>query len=216
MNYPLTLSFKLFSSGRNIRGIDSLGQTVLRVHQKAFALKEKVDVTMNSDHKHSEYKIKADRILDYSAEHYISDDSGKPLGKVRRQGMKSRWVGIYYTLRHIFSQDRWDLEKLRSQWKITYFIEDASGNEIGRITEWEPLLKLIGTFLEEVILIRPFLNPMYEVVFQDHVIFQVKKRPAFLRRIFTVDTLEDIPEELEGLLLNGLFMMLLLERYFGI
>ena len=216
MNYPLTLSFNWFSSGRIIRGIDSFGQTVLHVHQKAFALKEKVDVTLNTDHTPSEYKIKADRILDYSAEHYISDDTGKPLGKIKRQGMRSRWVGIYYTLRHIFSKDRWDLEKLRSQWKITYVIEDASGVEIARIIEWEPLLKLIGTFLEEVILLRPFLNPKYELVFQDHAVFHVKKHPAFLKRIFTVDQLDEIPDEQESLLLNGLFMMLLLERYFGI
>src|SRR5512139_227057 len=116
-NYPLSLSFKIIAFNPQIKITDASGQTVLYVKQKALALKEAVKVFADERQQAELYDIKANKIIDFSAQYNINTFAGSPVGTVKREGMKSLW-------------------------KATYNVLDNSGVQVGLIHEENPMIKV--------------------------------------------------------------------------
>jgi uncharacterized protein YxjI len=190
LNYPLTLSFKVIAFNPQVKIADASGQTVLYVKQKALALKEAVKVFADEGQQRELYDIKANRIIDFSAQYNIATAGGMPVGTVKRQGMKSLW-------------------------KATYNILDAAGAEVGLIHEENPWIKVLDGLLSDVPFVGMFINPAYLVDLRGQTVLRLKKQPSVFEAKFTLDKLGGFSDVEEGLLLQSIIMMVLLERSRG-
>jgi len=194
LNYPLTFSFKVVAFNPQVKVTDASGNVVLYVKQKALALKEDVKIFADEAQSRQLYQLKANKIIDFSAQYNITSAGGAPLGAVKRQGMMSIW-------------------------KATYNILDGSGVEAGVIHEENAWVKVVDAMLGEVPVIGMFtgylFNPAYLVDYRGQTVLYLKKQPAFLEGKFTVEKRGNFSEADEGLLLSSVVMTLMLERSRG-
>lgn len=195
MNYPLSLSFKLLAIANQIYVRDASGALVFYVKQKAFKLKEAITVFADEGQTQPYFTINADRIIDFSARYHFADMSGRPLGSIKRQGM-------------------------RSLWKASYEIMEGE-NVALRINEENGWVKVLDAMLSEVPVVGMFtgyfFNPSYLVTRPDGTpVFRLKKEPAFFEGKFAIEhigQLHNQDDEFRAVL--GMMMMILLERSRG-
>lgn len=198
VQYPLTLNFKVLAFGPQIFVRDASGREILFVHQKALKLKEDIVVYSDSKKTTSLFSIKADRIIDFSANYTFSDSAGNVLGKIKREGM-------------------------RSIFKASYNVMDAAGNIVGHIKEDNGWIKVIDALVGELPIVGIFsgyfFNPSYTLYRGqglEQPLLHIKKQPAFLEGKFTIEKKSEpqmAGEETAWLL--GTMMMVLLERSRG-
>lgn len=189
-NYPLTFSFKVIAFNPQVKVTDAAGNVVLYVKQKALALKEDIKIFADEAQARQLYQLKANKIIDFSAQYNITTAGGAPLGAVKRQGM-------------------------RSMWKASYNIVDAGGGDVGLIHEENPWLKVLDALLSDVPFVGMFINPAYLVDYRGQAALYLKKQPAFLEGKFTVEKRGNFNDADEGLLLSSVVMALMLERTRG-
>lgn len=191
LSYPLELSFKIVTIGTRIRVMDAAGRQVAYARKKKFKLKEDVMVYEDEDQSRLRFRLKADRVIDFSASYIITGPDGHPIGAVQRQGMKSMW-------------------------KSAYSLADARGNQIGVIHEENPWVKVLDGLMEMIpfgdALGGLFFNPAYLADLRGATVLRVQKERAVLESKFTIEKRGDFSEEEEQVLLAGTIMMLMLER----
>ena len=190
LNYPLNFSFKIIAFNPQVKVTDATGAVVLYVKQKALALKEDIKIFADESQSRQLYQLKANKIIDFSAQYNITTAGGAPIGAVKRQGM-------------------------RSMWKASYNIVDASGGDVGLIHEENPWLKILDGLVSDVPFVGMFINPAYLVDYRGQVVLYLKKQPAFLEGKFTVEKRGNFNDADEGLLLSSVVMALMLERTRG-
>jgi uncharacterized protein YxjI len=191
MNFPLQLTFKILAIAPQLTVTDAQGDVLADVQQKLFKLKEAVTVYADANKQKTNYEIKADRIIDFSARYHFRSADGAELGSVRRRGM-------------------------RSLWKATYEVFDSAGAVSYKITEDNPWVKMIDTVLGGIPILGfftgYFLHPSYNVLQDDKTVARMTKQPAFFEGRFTVGRLQALSEVDEERMLLGLMMLILLER----
>ena len=92
------MSFKVFTIGDRIRVTDATEHQIAYVRKKSFRLKEDVKVYTDEEQKETIYRIKTDQVLDFGATYKITFPDGRPVGAIRRKGMKSLWRSTYDVL----------------------------------------------------------------------------------------------------------------------
>jgi uncharacterized protein YxjI len=191
LSYPLDLGFKIATIGTRVRVTDATGRQVAYVRKKKFRLKEDVGVYHNEDQKALRFRIKADRMWDFGAAYVISDPGGRPLGAVKRHGV-------------------------RSMWKSSYAVSDALGQEIGLIHEENPMVKVFDSLAESIpggdALGGLFFNPAYLVELRGDPVLRLKKQRSVFESSFRLEKLGEFTEGEEDLILASIIMMVLLER----
>jgi uncharacterized protein YxjI len=195
VNYPLDLSFKLLALANQISVTDAQTNLLFYVKQKMFKLKEAVTVFADKEQMQPLFKINADRVIDISARYHITDVSGRELGSVKRQGMKSLW-------------------------RARYDIFDGEGNPSFTISEEDPWVKVIDALIGEIPIVGMFtglmFNPSYVVKNKhDAVIMRFKKQPSMFESKFRLESLIPISPEEEQRTVLSVLMMVLLERRRG-
>ena len=189
LSYPLDLSFKIVTIGTRISIKDATGRQVAYVRKKKLKLKEDVRVYEDENQSRLLFRMKADRMLDFSARYAISDPDGRPIGAVGRRGMKSLWSSVYV-------------------------LEDAYDTEAGSLREETPWAKVLDGMMESLPLGDAlgglFFNPAYLAELYGRGVLRIQKQPSVLESSFRIDKLADFSEE--DLLLAGIVMMVLLER----
>ncbi|MBK6751862.1 MAG: hypothetical protein KA956_06070 [Pyrinomonadaceae bacterium] len=195
MNYPIKLSFKLLAIASQIYVRDANGQLIGYVKQKLLKLKEDINVFADEQQTQHLYKIKADRVIDFSAKYNFSDATGRLLGSIKRKGM-------------------------RSIFKAHYMIFDSNEIQTMEIHEENGWIKVVDSLLGEVPILGMFtgyfFNPSYIVTRMDGTqVARLKKQPAFMEGIFELEPLVPIPAEDEAELLLSVLTMTLLERNRG-
>ncbi len=142
LNYPLDMSFKFFAINPQVRITDAGGQVVAYIKQKAFKLKEDIKIFSDEQQQQQLFQIKADRIIDFSANYSITRPDGRPVGSIKRKGA-------------------------RSILKATYLLFDANGSEVGMIQEENAWVKVMDALIGEVPVLGIFsglmFNPAYLV-----------------------------------------------------
>ena len=194
MEYPLELKFKLWAFAPQLSITDSQGNLALYVRQKLWKLREAIGVFSDTERTNQLYSIKADRILDFSARYNFSDQADKPLGAVKRRGLKSLWKSHY---------DVFDGEMV-----------------VFTIQEENPWIKVIDSLCAEIPILGMFtgyvFNPTYLVSRPDgRTVMHLSKQPTFLSRIFSIKKVDQISDREEIQVVLSLLMMLLLERNRG-
>ncbi len=194
MQYPLELRFRLLTLGQRITATDATGKTLMFIKQKMFKLKEHVEIYADESQTNLLFHIKADRMLDFTANYGFTDAQGNDWGSVRRKGMRSLWSAHYQ------------------------IIQD--GQVDMTIDEESPMKKLLESLLGEIpllgVLAVYLLNPSYIVKRPDGTeLLRLTKQPAFFEGRFTLEKLNDMPEDDELRSLMSLIMLVLLERARG-
>ena len=191
LSYPLDLSFKIVTIGTRVKIKDAAGRQVAYVRKKKFKLRENVGVYVDVDQSRLLFRMKADRMIDFSARYAISGPDGHPLGAVGRRGMKSLWSSAY-------------------------LLEDAYGTEAGSIREDNPWTKVLDGVMESLPLGDAlgglFFNPAYLAELYGKDVLRIQKQPSVMESSFRIHKLADFSDEEEDLLLAGIIMMVLLER----
>lgn len=195
MNYPIELSFKLLAIASQIYIRDARGQLIGYVKQKLFKLKEDINIFADEAQKQHLFNIKADRVLDFSAKYNFTDAGGRPLGSLRRKGM-------------------------RSIWKANYEVFDAASNHVFNINEESGWVKVVDSLVGEVPVLGMFtgyfFNPSYLVSRIDGTsVARLKKQPAFFEGKFELAALQELGDEEEVRVLLSVLTMTLLERSRG-
>ena len=195
MQFPLQLTFKITTITNDFRVQDAEGRELAFVRQKLFRLKEEIHVFSDESRQQLNFKIKADRWLDFSATYRFFDANDKEIGCVVRHGMKSIW-------------------------KASYQIYDEKQQPDFAVNEENAMVKIFDGMFGELPIIGMFtgyfFNPSYIVTRPDGtLIARLQKEKSFFGRRFSVDKLAEFESGEENRLLLGLMMMILLERQRG-
>lgn len=196
MEYPLDLSFKIMALAPQIYVRDANGETVCYVKQKMFKLKEAVVVYSDDTKANILCEIKADRIIDWSANYHFYDTSGETFGSVRRKGM-------------------------RSIWKAHYEVFDEDGNHASTIQEENPMAKVADSVLGELPIVGLFSGYLFHPKYllseaaDGSPKMRLSKQPAMWEGKYRLERMYDYDDvaELRGLM--AFMMMTLLERARG-
>lgn len=195
MNFPLSLSFKLLALANQIYVRDANGNLLGYVKQKMFKLKEDINIFADEQQTQMLFNIKADRMIDWSANYSFTDSRGNYLGSIKRQGM-------------------------RSIWKASYDVFDSAGNQVYKIHEENGWVKVADALFGELpivgILSGYVFNPTYLVDRMDGTpVAHLKKEPAMFEGKFILSNLSPLSTEEETRVVLGVLMMILLERRRG-
>lgn len=190
--YPLTLTFAITLVGAQVTVVDAAGSLVSFVKQKAFKLKEDVTVFADEGQTRPLYHLKANKVIDIGATYAITSPEGRAIGSVKQRGM-------------------------RSFWKATYDVLDASGAAVARIHEENPWVKMLDALIGEIPIagwiIRRWINPAYVVESIDGIRYlRLQKRPSLIERRFQLDRENTMMPALEAVTMPAVIMVLLLER----
>ena len=200
--YPLNLRFKLLALAPRIIVTDANGTEQLFVNQKIFNLKEDVRIYNNSNKERELYRIRADRIIDFSANYKFFDASGtNQIGSIKRKGM-------------------------RSLWRTTYFMDNASGQTTHHLKEDNPWVKILDAVVEQVPFLNLFtgyfLNPTYTAYRgnnredEGQPVMKLIKKPSFFEAGYELQLVNpQVSQEEELQVLLGIMMMVQLERRRG-
>ncbi|MBU2994851.1 hypothetical protein KO500_00290 [Cellulophaga baltica] len=195
LSFPLKFVFKISSFSNDFTATDANGQTVAYVKQKMFKLKEAISIYEDETKSKVNFKINADKWIDFSTAYSFTDANGSELGKVARKGWASIWKAKY--------------ELIDQHQKLQYHIREENA--------W---VKVIDSLMGEIPILGMFtgylFNPSYIVTDLDgNNVARLKKEASFFGRKFEVNKLTDIDVDDEQRILLGLMMMILLERRRG-
>ncbi|OEK08869.1 hypothetical protein A8C32_00920 [Flavivirga aquatica] len=195
VKYPVSFKFNITTLSNDFIAKDSLGTTIAYVKQKMFKLKEDILIYNDESKSEIEYRINADKWIDFSAVYSIKDKKGKEIGKVARKGWKSLWKTEY--------------ELIDQHQKFQYHIREDNA--------W---VKVIDSLIGQIPVLGAFtgyfFNPSYSVLdLNNKAIVRLKKEASFFGRKFKISKLSDIDLDDEEQIILGLMMMILLERRKG-
>lgn len=195
MNYPVTLTFKLLALASQIYVRDANGNLIGYVKQKLLKLKEDINVFADENQTQILFNIKADRVIDFSAQYNFTDSRGNFLGSIKRQGM-------------------------RSLWRSHYLISDSQNRQVLEIREENAWVKVIDALVGEIPIVGMFtgylFNPAYIVSKTDNSpVVRLQKQPAMFEGKFLVEAQTQMSPSDENLVLLSVLTMTLLERARG-
>ncbi len=195
MKFPIDFNFKIIALANRVYVRDAHQNVIGFAHQKFFKLKEDIRIYSDESQNRQIYNIRADRILDFSANYTFYNENGIEIGSIRRQGM-------------------------RSIWKATYHLCDANRTEIMQINEENAWRKVGDALLSEIPILGMFtgyfMNPSYLVSkMNGSVVARLDKQPAFFESKFQLSKNAELSENEEQLIYLGTLMMTLLERARG-
>jgi len=91
------MRFKLISLTPQVYITEANGNEVVFVRQRMLKLKEDIQIYSDSSKSEEIFRIKADRIIDFSANYHFTDSRlDEPLGSIKRKGMRSLWRATYF------------------------------------------------------------------------------------------------------------------------
>lgn len=195
IKYPVDFKFNIGTISNDFVAKDALGIPLAYVKQKMFKLKEDILIYDNEAKSQLNYRIKADKWIDFSAAYSITDKDNKEIGKVARKGWKSIWKTEY--------------ELIDQHQKLQYHIREDNA--------WVKVFDgILGQLPVLGALTGYFFNPSYSVLdLNNNPIVRLKKEASFFGRKFKITKLDDIDADDEERIILGLMMMILLERRKG-
>lgn len=195
LQFPLHFKFQIMSLANDFVASDTHGTTVAYVRQKMFKFIDEIVVYNNESESQVDYRIKANKWIDFSAAYNFTAGDGREVGKVARKGWSSIWKANY----EIYSEAQ----------ELQYIIREENGwIKVGDALFGEiPILGLFTGYL---------FNPSYIVkTTSGEEVMRLKKESSFTGRKFNVYQLKQLNDRENEKLVLGLMMMILLERRRG-
>jgi hypothetical protein len=195
LQFPLQFKFQIMSLANDFVASDAQGTTVAYVRQKMFKFIDEIVVFSNESESQVDYRIKANKWIDFSAAYNFTNNEGRDVGKVARKGWSSMWKANY----EIYSENH----------ELRYIIREENGwIKVGDALFGEiPILGLFTGYM---------FNPSYIVrTTQGEEVMRLKKESSFTGRKFNVTQLKELYDGENEKIVLGLMMMILLERRRG-
>ncbi len=195
LRFPIKFRFKISTLANDFVAKDADDRTIAYVRQKMFKLKEDIVIYNDESKSQENYRIKANKWLDFSAAYSFFDSKEVEFGKIARKG----W---------------------RSIWKASYEIIDENEQIQFHVKEENAWVKVFDALLGEIPLLGIFtgylFNPSYIVTDKnERTVIRLKKMPSFFGREFEIEELLKVDENDYERIILGLMMMILLERRRG-
>lgn len=195
LSYPLQFKFKIGTLANDFIATDGNGNTLAFVRQKMFKLKEEVIVFSDESRSKENFRIKADKWLDFNTVYNFTSANNHNLGKITRKG----WASL---------------------WKAKYELYDEKDQQDLIIEEENPFTKVMDSLLEGIPILGMFsgyfFHPTYSIKRPDGtIVARISKVKSFWGRKFKIDNLAPFETGEEIRILLGTMMMLLLERRRG-
>ncbi len=196
IQYPLTLSFKIFALSKQATVTDATGRTVLYTKQKMFKFREQVEIWTDKSQATRLADIKANKVIDWSARYFSTDAHGGEIGSVGRRGWRSIWKAHYETF------------------------NPGDNTPDFSIREENPWTKVLDSMLGEVPIVGMFtgyfFHPSYLASRSDgSPAMRITKQPAFWEGRFQINKLGNLTPREELNLFLSFMMLILLERRRG-
>ncbi|UZR98582.1 hypothetical protein [Chondrinema litorale] len=193
--FPVNFKFKISTFANDFIASDANDDTIAYVRQKMFKFKEDIQIYSDESRSQENYRIRADRWLDFSAAYAFFDANGNEFGKVVRKG----W---------------------RSLWKANYEIINEHQEHQFSISEENGWVKVMDALFAEIPILGIFtgylFNPSYMVTdLSGEPIVRLTKKPSFFGRKFELVKIGMLKTEDSEKIMLGLMMMILLERRRG-
>lgn len=195
IKFPVNFQFKISTLSNDFTATDATGKCIAYVRQKMFKLKEEIIIYNDESKSKVNYRIKADRWLDFSAAYAFYDERGAEIGKIARKGWRSIWKAKY--------------DVIDQHQALQYHINEENG--------W---VKVIDSLLGEIPILGfftgYFFNPTYLVSDTDgKAIVRLSKLPSFWGRKFELTKRDEMDNDDDDRIVLALMMMILLERRRG-
>lgn len=195
IHFPVTFDFNISTFANDFTAKDSAGKTIAYVRQKMFKLKEEISVFDTDAKATVNYKIRADKWLDFSTAYSFYDARNKEFGKVVRKGWKSIWNAHY--------------EIINEHQKQQYIINEKN-----------PWVKVLDSLVGEIPVLSFFtgylFNPTYLVKdTQGKTVVELKKLKSFFGKKFEVSKVGALDTNDDDRIMLALMMFVLLERRRG-
>lgn len=195
LNYPLHFKFKIGTLANDFIAKDSNENTLAFVRQKMLKLKEEVIVFSDESRNKENFRITADRWLDFNTVYNFTTSDGTNIGKLARKG----WVSL---------------------WKAKYELFDEKELPDLNIEEENPFAKVMDSILGDIPILGffsgYFFNPTYSIKRPNGtIVARISKEKSFWGRKFKIENLAPFETGEEMRILLGTMMMLLLERRRG-
>lgn len=165
MQYPLEIKFKAIALSNQVSVRDASGNELMYVKQKAFKLKEKIEIFRDNTRSQLLFVVNADRVIDFSPLLIMHDMTGAAVGSVKRQGRKSIW---------------------RATYEVT-----LGAAPYATVREMNPWAKVLDGLFSEIPFVGLFagyvFHPKYEVMHVNGTpLALIEKQPAFLEGKFAL------------------------------
>ena len=202
--FPLRFSFKLLSFAPQFYIHDANGNCLAYVKQKLFKFREAVTVFADVRQEKVRYYIRADRVIDFSAQYNFTDAQGAGLGCVKQSGLRSLWKAGFDVL-----EVGLPIFHINEKSVLTRFLDGLFGQI--------PVIGLLSGYL---------FQPAYEVIRPDgRLVMVMTKQPALFEGRFDIELATDsfsqsarnapLSEREANQLLLSLMMVVMLERSRG-
>jgi hypothetical protein len=197
VQFPLRMAFKVFTFSPTVKITDATGRVVLVVRQKLFKLKEHVEIFGDEARQVKVAEIRADRIIDWSAQYRYTEANGTAIGSSKRRGMRSIWKATYDVFNPGDATPDFEIHET-NPWAKFF------DNMVGQI----PLLGLLTCYL---------FHPSYSAKRNSDgaLAMKITKQPAFLEGRFDIERLGPATDRETLNLILSFFMLCLLERQRG-
>jgi hypothetical protein len=196
IQYPLTLTFKLFALAKQATVTDAAGRTVLYTKQKMFKFREHVEIWTDSSQGTRLAEIKANKVIDWSARYYSTDANGGEIGSVGRRGWRSIWKAHYETFNPGDNTPDFSIQEENAWTKVA----DSLFGEI-------PIVGIFSGYL---------FHPSYLATRASGALaMRLTKQAAFFEGRFQIDKLGPMTEREELNLFLSFMMLVLLEKQRG-
>jgi hypothetical protein len=196
LQYPVTLSFKIFALASQATVTDASGRIVLYTKQKLFKFREHVEIWTDKSQGTRLAEIKANKVIDWSARYFSTDAQGGEIGSVGRRGWRSIWKAHYETFNPGDSNPDFSIQEENAWVKVA----DSFLSEI-------PIIGMASGYL---------FHPSYLATRTNgQPAMRMTKQPAFFEGRFKIDKLGEMTPREELNLFLSYMMLVLLERKRG-
>lgn len=194
LQYPLTMTFKVFALARQATVTDASGRVVLYTKQKMFKFREHVEIFTDKTRATRLADIKANKVIDWSARYESTDAKGESIGSVGRKGWRSMWRAHYEAFNPGDNTPDFSIREENPGAKVM----DSLLGEI-------PILGILTGFL---------FHPKYLATSSSgKPAMRITKQPAFFESRFGMEKLTDLtPREELNLMLSFLMLVMLEKR----
>ncbi len=195
VQYPLSLSFKVFAFRQQITLTDANGRVILYTKRKFFKIKEHIEIFTDKTQTVMLAEIRANKIIDWSARYNFTDGDGGAIGSVGRKGWRSIFKCHYQSFNPGDEIPDYDIHEENPMAKVF----DALLGEI-------PLLGILTAFL---------FHPRYLASKGNQGALRLTKKAAFFEGKFELTKLAELTPREELNLILSFLMLCMLERRRG-
>lgn len=215
--YPLTLTFPVFSLSPKITVKDAAGKVVLTAVKKLLSSKEEIHVTANGQPTFIIVSQES-RITDIPSNWNIQSADGTVLGVVDDDFLSAIDTSKFMPASGMNTIADMEISRALNLRSVKmYWINNTSGKHVGLVVPEQKSLMAMQLPFDRYIRQLPgiffrFITPSYYVRCGEKTVMMLQKKRTFLLDMYTLEAKDKFNEGDEKLLVNSVLLTLIYER----